>query len=271
MMEKEKLVENKQIEEEEKGVTEAPEKENSEKKSTEANMMTKKASDNSTPQEPTENSPKAKADPEQAESSSEDDSSSEEKVPPPRKPKPQPIYRSDNFKKLSLQQSVLHGETNVKEIMKNLDKEAEEAPKEAEYLEPNKSMKLIGHVMNKIGQECVNLLALENTRPLEVGTKVVLKNRRVLGGIKDIFGPITQHMYAVLTESTDGVNVSDPVFVAEDEEKFANVVLDKGCDASWVGDIECPPEHMDYSDDEEESKARKKKAALKRNKRSGPR
>ena len=51
----------------------------------------------------------------------------------------------------------MHGETNVSEIKKNINKEAE-APKTAEHSEPSKFTKLIGHVLNKVDQDCVNAL-----------------------------------------------------------------------------------------------------------------
>ncbi|OTF83536.1 H/ACA ribonucleoprotein complex non-core subunit NAF1-like protein [Euroglyphus maynei] len=43
-----------------------------------------------------------------------------------------------------------------------------------------------------------------------------------------------------------------------------NLIREKGCDASWKDNNEPPPEHQDYSDDEQERQARWKYQAKSR-------
>ena len=126
-------------------------------------------------------------------------------------------------------------------------------------MDANKGEVLCGHVMNKIGNKCVNILTLENSQPLKVGTEIFMESRRIIGPISDIFGPIDQPMYAVLTENTEGVNEQDSVYCEEGASFEPNAVNDDPSDASWVGDQECPPKHKDYSDDEKEQAARKQR------------
>jgi len=195
--------------------------------------------------------------------SSSDESDDEVILPPPKPVKP----LSENFKAMSIRQSVLHGESKYVKFNNDLSKE-NEVSKEIKYMDANKRTKLIGHVMNTIGNECVNIVSLENSKRLDIGTVVVLENKRILGPISDIYGPTTQPMYAVLTENNEGVNVRDQVHCDESAACAEKVADDDATDASWVGDQECPPNNKDYSDDEEERDARKQKIIKSRNKRN---
>ncbi|KAB7504768.1 H/ACA ribonucleoprotein complex non-core subunit NAF1 [Armadillidium nasatum] len=92
------------------------------------------------------------------------------------------------------------------------------------------------------------------------------QGKRALGRVDDVFGPIYEPLYVVRFNSPEhiqekGIKKEEIVYFAPETEHTSFVILDdlinmKGSDASWKDNRE-PPEHcLDYSDDEEERRAK---------------
>lgn len=106
------------------------------------------------------------------------------------------------------------------------------------------------------------------------------QGRRFLGQVFDVFGPVGEPMYMVRFNSAQdivdqGVQLGTEVFFAPRTRHTAYVFIDsliqqKGSDASWENDQE-PPEHcLDYSDDEQEMRAKAAHRLKKRTTTDGP-
>ncbi|XP_046969469.1 H/ACA ribonucleoprotein complex non-core subunit NAF1 [Vanessa cardui] len=120
--------------------------------------------------------------------------------------------------------------------------------------------------------------AFPETPAVDLDSILFLENgAKALGKVFDVFGPVTEPHYCVRFNSLDhvkerGVHPGMEVFIAPRSQHTNYVFLTelmkvKGSDASWLNDIEPPPNHIDYSDDEEERKANKaKKDQQKQNK-----
>ncbi|XP_055596025.1 H/ACA ribonucleoprotein complex non-core subunit NAF1 [Uranotaenia lowii] len=108
----------------------------------------------------------------------------------------------------------------------------------------------------------VELLNLETVLFLEQG-------KRCLGKIFDVIGQVQAPMYCVLFNTrqevlSKGISVGAPVYCAPQTEHTSFIILsdlvkDKGSDASWKHDGECPEHALDYSDDEQERAARRQR------------
>lgn len=94
-----------------------------------------------------------------------------------------------------------------------------------------------------------------------------------VGQVFDVFGPVANPYYVVrfnkpedITEK--GYQKGDPVYYAPLHADMTQYVFVselkkiKGSDASWEHDVEPPPEHLDYSDDEQEREARRIRKGL---------
>lgn len=124
----------------------------------------------------------------------------------------------------------------------------------------------VGKIFNII-EELVIVKAARGTPALDFDTVLFLdRGQNTLGHVFDIFGQVTEPMYMVRFNSPQhiidkGVKVDDEVYFAPRTKHTAFVFLDplmkmKGSDASWEGDTEPPPSCIDYSDDEEERRAK---------------
>jgi len=94
-----------------------------------------------------------------------------------------------------------------------------------------------------------------------------------MGRIFDVIGPVTRPYYVVRFNSQDhvqskGGKVGQEVFFAPTSEHTSFVFLDqlmnmKISDASWCNDEEPPPQFLDYSDDEQETRAKQERKIAK--------
>lgn len=117
---------------------------------------------------------------------------------------------------------------------------------------------------------------LPGSVPLDIDTVIFLdKGTKPLGRVFDVLGNINEPLYCVrfnsFNEITEkGIVIGSKVFVAPRTEhtKFiilANLMKNKGCDASWKHDVEIPNQCQEFSDDEDERSARKEKRGKKAN------
>lgn len=106
------------------------------------------------------------------------------------------------------------------------------------------------------------------------GTLLVTRGRVPVGHVDEVFGPVKEPLYTVrFNNSADvervGLGEGDPLFSVKNKTEYvlaANIV-DKGTDASTIGDKEVTDtRELDFSDDEEERRAR---AALRRGRGGG--
>jgi len=90
-----------------------------------------------------------------------------------------------------------------------------------------------------------------------------------IGRVFDVIGPVTRPYYCVRFNSEEHIRSKNlkkgqQIFFAPKTEHTTFVFLEqlmkmKISDASWCNDEELPPDFQEYSDDEQESKARQKK------------
>jgi len=93
------------------------------------------------------------------------------------------------------------------------------------------------------------------------------KGAKALGRVFDVIGPVTRPFYVVRFNNNQhlqdkGVEKGLKVYYAPRTEHTTFVFLEqlmkmKISDASWMNDEEPPPQFLEYSDDEEEQKAKK--------------
>lgn len=112
--------------------------------------------------------------------------------------------------------------------------------------------------------------------PLNEETVLFDSNRKSIGKIFEVFGPVAGPFYSLRFNTLDeietralNVSVGASVFYAPDRQDCTKFIFnvdemrrEKGSDASWLNDNEPPVECIDYSDDEAERAA--KKAASKK-------
>jgi len=124
-------------------------------------------------------------------------------------------------------------------------------------------------VIASIVDDMVVVKTAPNTAALDLDSVLFLeKGKRPLGRVFDVMGPVVQPIYCVRFNSNEhvakhNIKAGMEVFYAPRTEHTAFIFLDelmklKGSDASWENDKEPPPSHIDYSDDEEERRARRK-------------
>ncbi|KAJ2556640.1 hypothetical protein EV175_001870 [Coemansia sp. RSA 1933] len=105
---------------------------------------------------------------------------------------------------------------------------------------------------------------------VDSGNIVALGNRRVLGLVFEVFGPVTQPMYTVRFPTSEDI---DPLVCAEGTPVFyvpelarmvdTSAIRVKGTDASNIYDEEVGSDTMDFSDDEAEMVHRQRRRAKK--------
>ncbi|CAH2043260.1 unnamed protein product, partial [Iphiclides podalirius] len=124
-------------------------------------------------------------------------------------------------------------------------------------------------VITSIVDRLVVVRAYPATPALDLDTILFLESgRKALGKVFDVFGPVTEPNYCVRFNSQDhvkqrGIEPGMEVYIAPGTSCLTKYVFltelmkAKGSDASWLYDVEPPPNHVDYSDDEEERRANK--------------
>lgn len=179
---------------------------------------------------------------------------------------------------------------SVKDILEELSSSDETETPRAEKAEPPRvqgelglddlppiedlAISLPAQEMTKIGtiasivDRLVIVRAFPETPAVDLDSVLFLDNgAKALGKVFDVFGPVTEPHYCVRFNSQEhvrerGVQAGADVFIAPASQHTSYVFLSelmkvKGSDASWLNDVEPPPHQVEYSDDEEERRARK--------------
>jgi len=111
----------------------------------------------------------------------------------------------------------------------------------------------------------------QKAKPLDEETILFDSNRKCLGKIFEVFGPVTSPFYSIRFNNTKeisdyGLNVQKGAYIyyAPDSNEYTKFIFNidelrriKGSDASWNNDNEPPAECLEYSDDEKEKLAKK--------------
>lgn len=129
----------------------------------------------------------------------------------------------------------------------------------------------IGKVQSIVDQ-LVLVESIQGVAALDLDTVLFLeKGNRTLGLIFDVLGQVAQPLYCVRFNSRaqideQKITIGLKVYCAPRSEHTSFVILNnlmtgRGSDASWKNDIEPDDKHLDYSDDEEERRARDAKRA----------
>uniref|UniRef100_A0A096M0G8 H/ACA ribonucleoprotein complex non-core subunit NAF1 n=1 Tax=Poecilia formosa TaxID=48698 RepID=A0A096M0G8_POEFO len=135
-------------------------------------------------------------------------------------------------------------------------------PEEAE-LQP------VGTV-SSIVQQLVIIQSLKNTPALNEDSILFRSDRVAVGKVFEVFGPVCSPFYVLRFNSSDqisskGLTEGSTVYFAPALKEYTEYILMqqlkllKGSDASWKNDDEPPDEALDYSDDEKEQEAKRKK------------
>ncbi|KAJ8318815.1 hypothetical protein KUTeg_003906 [Tegillarca granosa] len=129
-------------------------------------------------------------------------------------------------------------------------------------------LKEIGKISSIVGI-LVIIQSNKDTPPLNEQT-FVFHNRKAVGQIFEVFGPVAMPWYSIRFNSVEDVHklnlqVGNTIYFAPNVTDFTNYVFVqdlksiKGSDASWENNNEPPAKHIDYSDDEDEKRAKAKK------------
>lgn len=111
---------------------------------------------------------------------------------------------------------------------------------------------------------------------MDIDTVLFLEaGNRTLGQVFDVMGNVASPIYCVRFNCADDIKHKDltigmKVYVAPQTDYtnfivLSNLMRQKGCDASWENDNEVPEDYNEYSDDEEERLARRRKTQKQRN------
>ena len=152
-----------------------------------------------------------------------------------------------------------------------LEKDIKEFPKPFE-LSPNDKMTLCGHVNDIVEGKILIDNCIPINHVLNLDNIIFNSNNIAVGFIDDVIGNIESPIYVAriypdLLEKGLSINKGEALFYCDSKVSFVApkelINKHKGCDASNAFDEEVSEDSMEFSDDEEESKAR----AMKRNKR----
>lgn len=136
-------------------------------------------------------------------------------------------------------------------------------------------------VINAIFEGFITIQGIKNKQILDVKTCLFFNPNDhenesltdcLLGLIFDVYGKVDEPCYIVRLRSTDLTNIKSKIVLNETKVYFAphgnkslksyvkvhQLMNDKFTDASWEEDKECPLQHLDFSDDEEERNFKKK-------------
>lgn len=135
-------------------------------------------------------------------------------------------------------------------------------------VDPNVELVHTGTITGIVG--CLVIVkANQNIPPLNENTILFLEGRIVLGQIFEVFGPVGSPWYSLRFNShkdieKKSISCGQKVYCAPKVENLTNYVfvehlrMMKGSDASWEDNNEPPEKYIDYSDDEEERRAKAK-------------
>lgn len=132
---------------------------------------------------------------------------------------------------------------------------------------PRTELRQAGHVKHAVDQ----LLVVESEpgQPvLDLDSVLFRADGTALGRVFDVLGPVAAPYYAVRFNSAQelterALEPGEPVLYAPLHADVTQYVLEseirkqRGSDASWENNNEPPPEHLDFSDDEQEREVRK--------------
>lgn len=134
---------------------------------------------------------------------------------------------------------------------------------------PVNNLVKIGKVLN-IVDVLVVIESIRSMPPLDLDTVLFKSNGKPIGQIFDVFGPIVEPHYSIRFSKAEQIKEKDihtnmDVYFAPQKDRnitkfaFVNEIKKiKGTDASWEHDNEPPESVVEYSDDEEERKSRKR-------------
>ncbi|XP_064478718.1 H/ACA ribonucleoprotein complex non-core subunit NAF1-like [Ornithodoros turicata] len=134
---------------------------------------------------------------------------------------------------------------------------------------PKEELHPVGRVYNMVDQ----LLVIESIvgQPiLDLDSVLFRTGGEPIGQVFDVFGPVSQPYYVIRFNKPEDIaekkyEKGEPVYYAPLHADMTQYVFVselrkiKGSDASWEHNNEPPPEHIDYSDDEQEREARRKR------------
>lgn len=156
---------------------------------------------------------------------------------------------------------IMYGSSEEEEIV-GIENELEGIPIEQlpEKVDLDSVLTKIGSVHALVGQQIV-IACDEEHSALDIGSLLVTEDRRIIGKVFDTFGPILKPFYVVYTDRT--FNVGDSVFSVD-----AKIIeLDKLKDISGEDATDLlSDEGEEFSDDEAEKNAKKKKKEAAKNK-----
>jgi len=156
-------------------------------------------------------------------------------------------------------------------------------PMEYLTLTPGEEVKLepLGEVTGVVGVLVV-VKAKPNTPALYDDTVLFSESRQPLGLIFEVFGTVEKPYYSIRFNKAEDIaskdiSIGDTIMYAPTADNITKYVFIKELesmkynDASWENDNEPPPQHRDYSDDEEEARAKAlmKEERIKRAKANG--
>ena len=141
-------------------------------------------------------------------------------------------------------------------------------------LESSVNLIKIGRVISIVDNKLVVIQTLKQdtgeAKPLDEDTILFDENRKGLGKIYETFGPVVSPFYSLrfnLNEIKEGqlkVDVGSFIYYAPESSKYTKFIFNvdelrqvKGSDASWNNDNEPPVECIEYSDDEQERRAKR--------------
>ncbi len=127
----------------------------------------------------------------------------------------------------------------------------------------------IGEVSH-YAEKLLVITSFPNTPAVNEGTVLWREDKTSISRIFETFGLVKAPFYSILVKSEEhgkklGLKTGDTVYVVPGDLDltvyvFTNKLLqEKGCDASWKNDMEMPDEFQQFSDDEQESRIKKKK------------
>ncbi|XP_053316015.1 H/ACA ribonucleoprotein complex non-core subunit NAF1 [Spea bombifrons] len=124
--------------------------------------------------------------------------------------------------------------------------------------------------VSSIVEQLVIIESMKDVPPLNEDSVIFKEDRRSVGKIFEIFGPVPHPFYVIRYNTKDqikdkGFKIKDTMYFAPTVEDFTQYIIpdvlknEKGSDASWTHDQEPPKEALDYSDDEKERESKQKK------------
>ncbi|KAH0616074.1 hypothetical protein JD844_026896 [Phrynosoma platyrhinos] len=139
-------------------------------------------------------------------------------------------------------------------------------PESVELMPFGKISSIIGHLVIVESQK--------GLPPVNEDTVLFRDDRRSVGKVFEVFGPVSHPFYVLQFNSPEhieakDIKIHDAVYFAPSVESFTQYIFpekirqEKGSDASWMNDLEPPPEALDFSDDEKERAAKQQKKSQK--------